>query len=160
MTKINITIESTGMTPVQANLFSTFLGSLKEETIQIPEAPQIEAPISEKPKGVKTRLTKKEVVEAVAEAEAENFQKEEQAEKVNNIEVEAPEVVEPTEEIQEEESEVSTIKIEDIRKLVAEKQAMHKDLLRAKLKEYGAANVTALPTQHYEDFHALLIGLK
>jgi len=160
MTKINITIESTGMTATQANLFSTFLGSLKEENSQSVETTQIEAPISEKPKGVKTRLTKKEVVEAINASEKENFQKEEQAGKVNSIEVEAPDVVEPAEEKQEEESEVSTIKIEDIRKLVAEKQAVHKDLLRAKLKEYGAANVTSLPTQHYEDFHALLIGLK
>ena len=108
MTKINITIESTGMTATQANLFSTFLGSLKEENSQSVETTQIEAPISEKPKGVKTRLTKKEVVEAINASEKENFQKEEQAGKVNSIEVEAPDVVEPAEEKQEEESEVST----------------------------------------------------
>jgi len=154
-TKINITIESTGMTAEQANNLATFLGSLKEEVKienekEVPTAAFLtQAEETEKPKATRQRSKKVEVIDSTEQEQAE----------AKEIEVIAPEVLKV--EIEEEDlNDETTIKIEDIRKLVAEKQAVHKDLLRAKLKEYGSANVTALPVQHYKSFYDLLVSLK
>jgi len=107
---------------------------------------------TEKPKATRQRAKKVEATETEAKEEI----------PTEEIEVVAPEVISPKPKESEEEdlNDEPTIKIEDIRKLVAEKQAVHKDLLRAKLKEYGSANVTALPVQHYQAFYDLLVSLK
>jgi len=172
-TKINITIESTGMSTEQANKLAAFLTSLGAEPAEEKQEPFIgrkpystetkefttpeeaqaykNEPIEEKPKATRQRAKKVEVTET----------EEKQETTAEEMEVVAPEVLSPESEIEEEDlNDEPTIKIEDIRKLVAEKQAVHKDFLRAKLKEYGSANVTALPAQYYQSFYALLIALE
>jgi hypothetical protein len=136
--------------------------SLSGQATEVAEQEKLEAPESwaggeikeleqaeEKPKATRQRAKKVEAPEPDLGDTDTSYKA------AKEVEVVEPKVLE-VEELQEA---ISDIKIEDIRKLVAEKQAAHKDLLRAKLKEFGAANVTALPVQHYEAFYTLLNGL-
>lgn len=51
------------------------------------------------------------------------------------------------------------IDIEAIRALVPKKVANHREAIKSKLAEYGAANVTSIDPKDYNAFHAFLIAL-
>jgi hypothetical protein len=174
-TKINITIESTGLDFNQALKLASFLSCLKTQSTEdgTPQLTEVEnqqhVVLEEKEKQNVAKQTPKRAKKvALTDEEEEQAQRgiykvggewvEKHPAEAKEIEVVEPKVLE-VERKQEELEKEPSIKIEDIRKLVAEKQALHKDLLRAKLKEYGAANVTALPVQHYQAFYALLNAL-
>lgn len=161
MTKVNISIESNGLNTTQASNLSAFLTSLgSDQDVKSVEDP-INLPadelVEEKPKATRNRSKK---VEAPAITETEQ-------EEVNNIEaVEAEEVKPAAEEPAEEEDDLMgedakpAISIVEIRAKVSEKQADFKEQIRGKLKDFGAANVTALEEKNYAAFYDFLNGLK
>ena len=64
--------------------------------------------------------------------------------------------VEKAEEQAEEQAEVT---IEQIRAMVALKQAKHKIKLRSKLDEFGAKNVSTLEPKYFSKFHTYMLSL-
>jgi len=158
MTRVHISIETTGLDATQASNLSTFLTSLgsSQEERESEGVTKIE-PVEEKPKATRNR-SKKVEAQAITEAEQEE---------ANNIEaVEAEEVKPATEEPSEEEDDLMgedakpAISIVEIRAKVSEKQADFKEQIRGKLKDFGAANVTALEEKHYSAFYDFLNALK
>lgn len=118
--------------------------------------------VASKPKATRNRSKK-------VEAPAENTLTP-TTEQVKAIEVAQPEVVESTPEtapaVEEEDDlmgdaapESPAVTIVEIRALVSDKQAVHKEAIRAKLGELGAANVTALKETDYLQFYAFLSQL-
>jgi hypothetical protein len=162
MTKISITIETQGLDALQASNLATLLTSIAKNDIAGSPQPEtnLEPEQEEKPKATRNRAKK---VEAPVEEEPTNiFKKKNEEAKAENVEVVEPETVAPTQEEEADDlmgEEVSEITIEKIRSLVSEKQADHKEAIRAKLKEFDAANVTALPKENYAAFYAFLKGL-
>lgn len=63
------------------------------------------------------------------------------------------------EEPAQEETTESTVKVEDVRALVAEKARDHRAEVKAKLSELGAANVTTLEESKYQEFVDFLSAL-
>jgi hypothetical protein len=156
MTKISISIESEGLNATQATNLAAFLNSLESSKPSLTSEPQlcngVEQSFEQEPQPKPSRSrAKKADMPAVEEAKAEE------------VEVVEPEVVEPAQEEEDEdlngEVEQPTVSIEQIRSLVSEKQAAHKEAIRGKLKEFDAANVTALPKENYGAFYAFLKGL-
>jgi hypothetical protein len=162
MTKISITIETQGLDALQANNLATFLNSLESpnsflDRAECPE-PAIEDEQIEKPKATRNRAKKVEA--PIEENKAENVEVVEPGEVTNS----APQTQESYIESQKEADdligeEVPAITIEQIRSIVSEKQADHKESIRNKLKEFDAANVTALPKENYVAFYTFLKGL-
>lgn len=74
--------------------------------------------------------------------------------------VEKVEKVEKIEKIEETTDDSSEIKIEDVRSKLSRKVGTNREEIKAKLKEYDAANVTSLDEKHYVDFIEFLDGLK
>jgi len=154
MTRVHISIETSGLDATQATNLSNFLASLGQsveidrpqgEGVIISEA---EAP-EEKPKATRNRTKKVETPETIEAAPT----------PVEEIEVVEPETVEAEEEETADDlmgDDKPTITIVEIRALVSDKQAAHKEAIRGKLKEFDAANVTALPESKYTAFHAFL----
>jgi len=154
MTRVHITIETSGLDATQATNLSNFLASLGQsvetdrpqgegDTISGADAPE------EKPKATRNRSKKVEAPETIEEAPT----------PVEEIEVVEPEVVEPEEEEPADDlmgDDKPAITIVEIRALVSDKQAAHKEAIRGKLKEFDAANVTALPEGKYSAFHGFL----
>jgi hypothetical protein len=154
MTKISITIETEGLNATQATNLAAFLNSLESgKPFEVgSDAPEpvlnLEPEQEEKPKATRNRAKKTEA--PVEEAKAES------------VEVVEPETVAPPQEEEADDlmgEEVPAITIEQIRSLVSEKQADHKEAIRNKLKEFDAANVTALPKENYAAFYTFLKGL-
>lgn len=162
MTRIHISIETQGLDALQANNLATFISSLESpntflDRAEYPE-PAVENELNaksrftadeqeEKPKTTRNRTKKVDVPAEEAKAE--------------NVEVVEPETVAPAQEEGADDlmgEEVPAITIEQIRSLVSEKQADHKEAIRAKLKEFDAANVTALPKENYAAFYTFLKG--
>lgn len=52
------------------------------------------------------------------------------------------------------------ITLDDVRLLMGEKLKSHNAEVKAKFKTYGVRNVTILPAEKYEEFHAFLNDLK
>lgn len=94
----------------------------------------------------------KKAIEATEEAvpEAKPKAKRKTATKPKAKKVEDPEQEETTE---------STVKVEDVRALVAEKARDHRAEVKAKLSELGAANVTTLEESKYQEFVDFLSAL-
>lgn len=158
MNRISIHIESDGFNPEQAQALAAFTATLKPSLVQdVPftasgcldrgVAEDQPAP-EEKPKATRNRSKKTEEV-------------------VKDIEVVQPETVEPENAPVEEEDDLMgdtapeaknapAITIVEIRAKVSDKQAVHKEAIRAKLGELGAANVTALKESDYQTFYAFL----
>lgn len=166
MNRISIHIESDGFNSEQAQALAAFAATLKPSAERVYAGSIIgsdssevkvleEQPAEDKPKATRNR-SKKTEVPAEANLEA-----------VKDIEVKEPETVEPEKVPAEEEDdlmgdtapEVETapaITIVEIRAKVSDKQAVHKEAIRAKLGELGAANVTALKESDYQTFYAFL----
>lgn len=51
------------------------------------------------------------------------------------------------------------INVATLRALTAEKALMHKNAIKAKLVEFGAANVTSLPKDKYNEYHDFIASL-
>jgi len=165
MTRVRISIETSGLDATQATNLSNFLASLGQSvetdrpqcavaTISGAEAPE------EKPKTTRNRTKKESLAEA---AEVATAVIEEATQAAKEIEVVEPETVEVEEEEPADDlmgDDKPTITIVEIRALVSDKQAAHKEAIRGKLKEFDAANVTALPEGKYTAFHAFLKTLK
>lgn len=56
--------------------------------------------------------------------------------------------------------EETTVTLLDLRKMVSERAAGHRDAMKAKLTELGAANVSTLDEDKYSEFHSFLLTLK
>lgn len=165
MNKISIHIESDGFNSEQAQALAAFAATLKPsekkayypESIGCPDTGMLqEVPTTEeKPKATRNRAKKAEAP---------------QEEKASQMEVVQPETVEPETAPTEEEDDLMgdtapaaentpAITIVEIRAKVSDKQAVHKEAIRAKLGELGAANVTALKESDYQTFYAFLSTL-
>ena len=148
LVKIDVTIDTRDSNQVFA--FSNLMQAIgKHKVFNIEEAftQQPESVAStEKPKATKTKAKKEEVLEAQTELPTETPLG-------YTVEEETPqqEQSEATEEV--------SIKIEDIRKLVAEKLADHRDTIKTKLGDFETKNVTNLPEKHYAAFHDFLASL-
>jgi hypothetical protein len=57
------------------------------------------------------------------------------------------------------ETEEPSITIKDLRDLVTKKVETHRDIIKFKLTEFGASNVSSLDVAKYEAFHAFLSAL-
>lgn len=165
MNRISIHIESDGFNPEQAQALATFAATLKPTGERhfkdepqpvscgtLKEAIQEEQTVEDKPKATRNRSKKVETVTEELSAP------EEQA-VANEVETVAEEVG------QEEEDDLMgddapetalTVTREMVRSKVSDKQAAHKDAIRAKLKDLGAENVTKLEDKHFGDFYAFL----
>lgn len=53
----------------------------------------------------------------------------------------------------------SNLSITDVRKLLVTKVNAHREAIKAKLEEYGVANVTTLPEENYSEFYTFLNSL-
>jgi len=74
--------------------------------------------------------------------------------------VEQPEETQETPAAEEKAENETTIKIEEVRKLVSDKVANNRDAIKAKLTELGANNVTSLDKKHFQVFADFLKELK
>lgn len=160
MNRISIHIESDGLNPEQAQALAAFTATLKPSGEKVyfaepsPDCGTAEdqpAP-EEKPKATRNRAKKADAP---------------QEEKAAQMEVVQPETVEAETAPAEEEDDLMgdtapdaentpAITIVEIRAKVSDKQAVHKEAIRAKLGELGAANVTALKESDYQTFYAFL----
>jgi hypothetical protein len=162
MTKISISIETGGLNATQANNLAAFLTSIAENYVAGSPQPSelvVETEQEEKPKATRNRAKKVEapIEEAKAE-EVEVVEPETVAPPKVDL-TDAKHIPDPEQEDDLMGEEVPAITIEQIRSLVSEKQADHKEDIRGKLKEFDAANVTALPKENYGAFYTFLKGL-
>lgn len=167
MNRISIHIESDGFNQEQAQALAAFTATLKPsgERVFSGELKGCDAtlvkvleeqPIEEKPKATRNRSKKVETTEEVATPEEQAV--------ANEVETVAEEV-QPEEEddlMGDEATEAAapTVTREMVRSKVSDKQAAHKDAIRAKLKDLGAENVTKLEDKHFGVFYAFLEALK
>jgi hypothetical protein len=71
-----------------------------------------------------------------------------------------PQVEEPEADMQEEEAPTEEkINIATLRALTAEKAATHRAEIKEKLAELGAANVTSIPEESYNEYHDFITSL-
>lgn len=165
MNSVEIKITSQGLEQHQATALSSFLTSLGVSTAATKEAAK-EATVSAN--ALTEAASKIEVVEP--EIETTEKPKRQRAKKLEVVPQEAIEqeqygdptadlVVEEAEEIPQEEAATPSVTLMQIRSLVAAKQANHKDVLRKKLQDLGANNVSTLDPKHFDEFHALLTSL-
>lgn len=161
MNRISIHIESDGFNSEQAQALAVLAATLKPSTERRPytaepspdcgTSEEQPAP-EEKPKATRNRSKKADAP---------------QEEKAAQMEVVQPETVEPENVPAEDEDDLMgdtateaetapAITIVEIRAKVSDKQAVHKEAIRAKLGELGAANVTALKESDYQTFYAFL----
>lgn len=143
---MKIKIELDGLTLEQANGLTNFLSSLNiadiAPTVQVLDLKEAYAkPISleegvkeEKPKQVRKKAEKVETPQ-----DEETFKEDTipEPEVINEIEVVDAETVSPPTLMQ-------------IRSLVAQKAAEHKEAIKSKLIELGAQNVSTLDTKHFQ----------
>lgn len=161
MAHINISFQSEEFSTESGQHLVNFLDSLKQpsrphrgEKVAVLEAPvQYDLPAEEKPKATRNRSKKAETV-------AEEVATPEEQAVANEVETVAEEVA-PEEEddlMGDEVTEAAapTVTREMVRSKVSDKQAAHKDAIRAKLKDLGAENVTKLEDKHFWDFYAFL----
>ncbi len=115
----------------------------------IEEAPNIKSPAVPKAEAPKAEAPKAEAPKAEApKAEAPKAE----APKAEAPKAEAPKAEAPK-------AEGSTnLKVEDVRALLRAKvnNDLNRDKLKTKLDSYGAANVTALAKEHYDDFYKFM----
>ena len=143
--KIEVTFDVTNANHVQSlNAFLMAIGDNSAESkAEIYKEPKKEesttAPATEEPK--RKRRTKAEI-EAEKAAAVENE---------DVAEVEAEEV--------EEAEETASLKIEDVRPLLAKKVGTHRQDIKDKLTEFGAPNLTALEPKFYAEFVDFLNSL-
>lgn len=169
--KIDVTIDTRIFEQVTAfaNLMHVIGGSFKQVLTEDGTVVQVGETEVEKPKATRTKAKKVEGIKIDPTATINDL-----VPPVNTTDAVAKYVEEKISETVEEnnesdvrlvleqeqaEAEGPIIKIEDIRKLAAEKQYKHRLVLKAKLKEFGVANVTTLPEKNYQEFYDLLNSL-
>lgn len=173
MSTVEIKITTDGLDHGQAAALSNFLTSLGTTTPEVKtETPS--APFYLSTEAAEAVAKSLEPVEEETTAPVKRTRnrakKEEAPAPVEDVEVNEPEEVteEATEDVVEDLDEQVADMVDDakdrstlmqIRSLVAQKSANHKEVLRAKLKEYGVANVSTLEEKHYSDFHAFTDAL-
>ena len=167
MNRISIRIESDGFNQEQAQALAAFTATLKptgerhfkDESQPVSCGILAEAPAQEQAepeKKKRNRTPNKPEPTLVTEEVA---TPEEQA-VANEVET-ASEEVAPEEDDdlmgdETTEAVAPTVTREMVRSKVSDKQAAHKDAIRAKLKDLGAENVTKLEDKHFGDFYAFL----
>ena len=138
-TKFKFEIESDGLTTAQTLAFRTFIGTLGGA--EFLEDIRQEEVKEEKPKATRKKAEKPEAPQEEAKPEAPQ----------EEAKPEAIEVVEP--------ETVSAPTLMQIRSLVAQKAAEHKDTIKAKLVELGAQNVSTLDAKHFQTIFDFLTEL-
>lgn len=169
MNRISIHIESDGFNPEQAQALAAFTATLKpsgERHFKDEPQPVSCGTLAESPTAEVTEPKKKNrnrtpnKPDATIVPERDTF--DDTAAKAT--EVNEPETVEQEEDdlMGDDAPETSAITVtrEMVRSKVSDKQAVHKDAIRAKLKDLGAENVTKLEDKHFGAFYAFLESLK
>ena len=129
-TKFKFEIESDGLTSAQTLAFRTFIGTLGgAEFLEDTRQDEVK---EEKPKATRKKAEKVEAPQEETKPEAPQ----------EETKPEATEVVEP--------ETVSAPTLMQIRSLVAQKAADHKDSIKSKLAELGAQNVSTLDAKHFQ----------
>ena len=149
-TKFKFEIESDGLTTAQTLAFRTFIGTLGgAEFLEDTRQDEVK---EEKPKATRKKAEKVEAPQEAIPTESEAPQEETKAEAPQEeTKPEAIEVVEP--------ETVSAPTLMQIRSLVAQKAAEHKDAIKAKLVELGAQNVSTLDAKHFQTIFDFLTEL-
>ena len=151
-TKFKFEIESDGLTTAQTLAFRTFIGTLGGAEF-LGDTRQDEVK-EEKPKATRKKAEKveapQEAIPTESEAPQEDIPTESEAPQQEK-KAEATEVVEP--------ETVSAPTLMQIRSLVAQKAADHKDAIKAKLVELGAQNVSTLDAKHFQTIFDFLTAL-
>ena len=147
-TKFKFEIESDGLTTAQTLAFRTFIGTLGGA--EFLEDIRQEEVKEEKPKATRKKAEKPEAPQEEAKPEAPQEEAKPEAPQ-EEAKPEAIEVVEP--------ETVSAPTLMQIRSLVAQKAAEHKDTIKAKLVELGAQNVSTLDAKHFQTIFDFLTEL-
>ena len=174
-TKFKFEIESDGLTTAQTLAFRTFIGTLggaefledirqeevKEEKpkatrkkAEKPEAPQEEAKPEAPQEEAKPEAPQEEAKPEAPQEEAKPEAPQEEAKPEAPQEEAKPEAIEVVEP-----ETVSAPTLMQIRSLVAQKAAEHKDTIKAKLVELGAQNVSTLDAKHFQTIFDFLTEL-
>ena len=142
--RLKVEIEINGDETAVQSAFAEFLLKAAKAKSETPksETPKNETPKNEEPETVQP-VEEKQVVARKKEAKAK---------------IEEPKVEEKKAEEKKAE-EASGIDINVLRKMVSERAANHRDALKAKLAELGAANVSTLDEAKFEEFHNFLTTL-
>jgi len=141
--KVNVDVDK----PNQVAALNVFLLALASSTL----APVGPEPVSSKADQAKAKKAPVKAAENVSEQVALKLAES----------IEQPEEAQETPEAVEEKAESeTTIKIEEVRKLVSDKVANNRDAIKAKLTELGANNVTSLDKKHFQVFADFLKELK
>ncbi len=162
-TKFKFEIESDGLTSAQTLAFRTFIGTLGGA--EFLEGIRQEEVKEEKPKATRKKAEKveapQEAIPTESEAPQEDIPTESEAPQEDipteseapqqEKKAEATEVVEP--------ETVSAPTLMQIRSLVAQKAADHKDAIKAKLGELGSQNVSTLDAKHFQTIFEFLTEL-
>ena len=151
-TKFKFEIESDGLTTAQTLAFRTFIGTLGgAEFLEDTRQDEVK---EEKPKATRKKAGKVEAhqedIPTESEAPQEDIPTESEVPQ-EETKPEATEVVEP--------ETVSAPTLMQIRSLVAQKAAEHKDTIKAKLVELGAQNVSTLDAKHFQTIFDFLTEL-
>lgn len=143
---MKIKIELDGLTLDQATELTKFLTSLKplpeeieQKTFSLKENDEV---VLDKPKAARRKAEKIEVPAETSKEEALPETPQEET-KPEEIEVTEPETI-------------SAPTLMQIRSLVAQKAAEHKDAIKAKLVELGAQNVSTLDAKHFNTIFSFL----
>ena len=147
--EIKTTIDAFNPNQVKAlNDFLTAIGGRNTESVAIPQYPAIE----EKPKLTRKKSEKVEspIIETQEDA-IEDKQEEAIGDTQEETKLEAIEVIEP--------ESVGVPTLMQIRSLVAQKAAEHKEAIKAKLVELGAQNVSTLDAKHFQTIFDFLTEL-
>ena len=147
-TKFKFEIESDGLTTAQTLAFKTFIGTLGGA--EFLEDIRQEEVKEEKPKATRRKAEKVEAHQEETKPEAPQEETKPEAPQ-QETKPEAIEVVEP--------ETVSAPTLMQIRSLVAQKAADHKDSIKSKLVELGAQNVSTLDAKHFQTIFDFLTEL-
>jgi hypothetical protein len=179
-TKFKFEIESDGLTAEQAQTFSAFVNSLKEETaskvdfsqkqvytpIDMAEVFTAEAIAKRDTPAKKRRAPKFDIPESpgvIEEAAPEEAAPEEAAPEEAAPEEAAPEEAAPEEAAPEEaapEEPSNDVTLDMLKKLVSAKQANHRDDIKAYFAKRDGARTSTLPDEFYQEFFDLLTAMK
>lgn len=139
------------------NHFLSVVGGV--QNISRESAPNIEIKMTDSEEEEETETDKK-VKNSFKKKNEENAKKKAKLAKPHKENPKVEEVEEEAEEEEEsEEQEEETVTIEEIRKLVSSKAKDHRKVIKDKLTELEADNVTSLDKEHYSDFYNFLMEL-
>lgn len=162
MNRIHISIETDGLNEEQAQALANLGKAFRKATDAVNDFNEVAAKAetsadqAEPEKKKRNRTPNKPDATIVPERDTFDDTSAKEAE------VTEPEIVEPEDDLMgdEPQADAPTVTREQIRSKVSDKQAVHKEAIRAKLKELNAENVTKLEDKHFGSFYAFLQGLK